>query len=241
MPTGSPASGPSPTARRPFIAPVWHTLSLLLLLGFFGWYDAQHARNVGSLSGVATRGAILRGYLLAILYEWGVAAWAWGGVQFKGGNLPTLTGGRWANWRSLATDMAIAIPFWGMWELTARLIHHAVERAQAQTTPYHPPSGSVEVLLWVLLSVSAGICEEIIYRGYLQQQFRTAARSLVVAVVLQALVFGLVHAYQGWKQVVIIVPLGILYGALVAWRGNLRASAIAHSLSDIFEGWLKFL
>ena len=190
------------------------------------------------MSGVATRAAILRGYLLAILYEWGVAAWAWGGVQFKGGNLRTLTGGR---WRSLATDMVIAIPFWGVWELTARLIHHAVERAQAQTTPYHPPSSLVEVLLWVLLSVSAGICEEIIYRGYLQQQFHTAARSLVVAVVLQALVFGLVHAYQGWKQVVIIVPLGILYGALVAWRGNLRASMIAHSLSDIFEGWLKFL
>jgi hypothetical protein len=42
-------------------------------------------------------------------------------------------------------------------------------------------------------------------------------------------------------ELAIIVPLGILYGALVAWRGNLRASTIAHSLSDIFEGWLKFL
>jgi hypothetical protein len=87
----------------PFIA--------LLLLEFFGWYDAQHARNVGSLSSVATHGAILRGYLLAILYEWGVVAWTWGGVQFKGGNLRTLTGGRWTNWRGLATDMAVAIPF----------------------------------------------------------------------------------------------------------------------------------
>jgi len=241
MPTVSLASGPAPNARRPFIAPVWHTVSLLLLLGFFGWYDAQHARNAGSLSGVARCGATLRGYLLAILYEWGMAAWAWGGVQFKGGNLRTLTGGRWTNWRSLATDMAIVIPFWGIWEATARLIHHVVERVQAQTTPYHPPSGLAEVLLWVLLSVSSGICEEIIYRGYLQQQFRTAARSLVVAVVLQALVFGLVHAYQGWKQVVIIVPLGILYGALVAWRGNLRASIVAHVWSNIFEGWLKFL
>jgi hypothetical protein len=50
-----------------------------------------------------------------------------------------------------------------------------------------------------------------------------------------------VHAYQGWKQVIVIVPLGILYGALVAWRRNLRASMIAHAWSDIFEGWLRFL
>jgi hypothetical protein len=39
----------------------------------------------------------------------------------------------------------------------------------------------------------------------------------------------------------VIAPLGILYGALVAWRGNLRASMIAHAWSDLFEGWLKFL
>jgi hypothetical protein len=35
--------------------------------------------------------------------------------------------------------------------------------------------------------------------------------------------------------------LGILYGALVAWRRNLRASMIAHAWSDLFEGWLRFL
>jgi uncharacterized protein len=239
MPADSTTAALAPTPR-PFIAPAWHTLSLLLILGFFSWYDAQHAQNAGS-SAAATRGAILRGYLLSILYEWGMAAWAWGGVQFKGGNLRTLSGGRWTSWRRLAQDVAIAIPFWGVWELTARVVHHAVERVQTPTTAYHPPAGFAEVFLWILLSVSAGVCEEIIYRGYFQQQFRAATRSVMVAVILQASVFGMVHAYQGWKQVVMIAPLGILYGALVAWRANLRASMIAHVWSDIFEGWLKFV
>jgi hypothetical protein len=228
-------------AARPLIAPVWHTLSLLLMLGFFGWYDAQHAQNAGSSSAAAAHGTVLRGYLLPILYEWGLAAWAWGGVQFKGGNLRTLTGGRWTSWRGLAQDVAIAIPFWGVWELTARLVHHAVEPVQTPTTAYHPPASLAEVSLWILLSVSAGVCEEIIYRGYFQQQFRAATRSVIAAVILQAFVFGLVHAYQGLKQVVMIAPLGILYGALAAWRGNLRATMIAHAWSDIFEGWLKFV
>jgi uncharacterized protein len=162
-------------------------------------------------------------------------------VQFKDGNLRALTGGRWTTWRSLGLDVAIAILFWVVWELTARVVHHAVERAQTQASAYHPPSGFAEVLLWILLSVSAGICEEIVYRGYLQQQFRAAAGNVIAAVILQGLVFGLVHAYQGWKQVVMIAPLGMLYGALVAWRGNLRSSMIAHAWSDIFEGWLKFV
>jgi membrane protease YdiL (CAAX protease family) len=162
----------------------------------------------------------------------------WSAVQ---GNLRTLSGGRWTSWRRLAQDVAIAIPFWGVWELTARVVHHAVERVQTPTTAYHPPAGFAEVFLWILLSVSAGVCEEIIYRGYFQQQFRAARRSVMVAVILQASVFGMVHAYQGWKQVVMIAPLGILYGALVAWRANLRASMIAHLWSDIFEGWLKFV
>jgi hypothetical protein len=176
-----------------------------------------------------------------IFYEWGMAAWAWGGVLFKGGNLRTLTGGRWTSWRSLAVDVAIAVPFWAVWELTARLVHLAVDRVQSPTTPYYPPSGFVEVFLWIALSVSAGVCEEIVFRGYLQQQFRAATRSVIAAVILQGFVFGLLHTYQGWKQVMVIIPLGILYGALVAWRRNLRASMIAHAWSDIFEGWLKFV
>jgi hypothetical protein len=121
------------------------------------------------------------------------------------------------------------------------LVQLAVARVQTPTTPYQPPSGFLEVFLWILLSVSAGICEEIVFRGYLQQQFRAATRSIALAVLLQGLLFGLVHVYQGWKHVIVIVPLGILYGALVAWRRNLRASMLAHAWSDLFEGWLRFL
>ena len=229
-------------ARQPFIAPLWHTFSILLILGYFSYLDARHGSSAGSSTQAAVNhGAVVRGCLLSIFYEWGMASWAWGGVQFKGGDLRVLTGGRWTSLRSFALDVAIAIPFWVVWELTAWLVHLVVDRVNTPTTPYHPPTGLVEVMLWILLSISAGICEEIVYRGYLQQQFRAATRSVTVAVILQGLFFGLVHAYQGWKQVIVIAPLGILYGALVAWRGNLRASMIAHAWSDLFEGWLKFL
>jgi Type II CAAX prenyl endopeptidase Rce1-like len=57
----------------------------------------------------------------------------------------------------------------------------------------------------------------------------------------ERLIFGLAHSYQGWKAVLVISVLGMLYGVLAALRGNLRANIIAHASTDIFEGWLKFL
>jgi len=62
--------------------------------------------------------------------------------------------------------------------------------------------------------------------------------SLAAGVVLQALIFGAGHAYQGFKQVVVISVLGLLYGALAAWRKNLRPGMIAHTVSDIVGGLL---
>jgi hypothetical protein len=67
-------------ARQSLIAPLWHTLSVLLIFGYFSFRDAQHAQNAASV--VAPHGAIIRAYLLMIFYEWGMAAWAWGGAQF---------------------------------------------------------------------------------------------------------------------------------------------------------------
>ncbi|MFZ0883862.1 MAG: CPBP family intramembrane glutamic endopeptidase, partial [Candidatus Acidiferrales bacterium] len=148
---------------------------------------------------------------------------------------------RWTTWRSVALDVAIAIPFWGVWELTAWLVSRAVESVHAAAGSYQPPSGFAEVSLWILLSISAGICEEIVFRGYLQRQFQAATRSIVAGVILQGAIFGLAHTYQGWKRVIVIAVLGIVYGALVAWRRNLRASILAHAWSDIFEGWLRFI
>jgi hypothetical protein len=58
------------------------------------------------------------------------------------------------------------------------------------------------------VSLSAGFCEELVFRGYLQRQFHAATGNVVVAVALQAIVFGLVHTYQGWKPVLVITVLG---------------------------------
>jgi CAAX protease family protein len=205
------SASPNPTpGTRSFIASPWHTLSILLIFGYFSFRDAQHARVPESAQAALSHAAVLRYYFISIAYEWGMAYWAFVGVHWKGGQLSDLTGGRWTSWRSLALDVAIAIPFWGVWELTAWLVHLAVDRVRIPTTPYQAPSGFAEIFMWILLSISAGVCEELVFRGYLQKQFHVATHSIAAAVILQGIIFGMVHAYQGWKQVIVIVPLGIL-------------------------------
>jgi len=89
--------------------------------------------------------------------------------------------------------------------------------------------------------VTAGICEEMAFRGYLQRQFHALTGNVAWAILLQALVFGIAHGYQGWRNVVIISVLGVLFGVLAAWRKNLRANIISHAFGDFWSGWLKFV
>jgi membrane protease YdiL (CAAX protease family) len=162
-------------------------------------------------------------------------------VHWRGGDFFDLAGGRWKSGQEFLKDVAIALPFWVVWELAARAVHWMLGPDHAKSVQPLLPQSFLEVAVWLAVCVTAGYCEEMIFRGYLQRQFLAMSGSVTVAVVGQALFFGIGHVYQGWKQVAIIVVLGVLYGALAAWRKDLRANIIAHTWSDVWEGWLKFL
>jgi membrane protease YdiL (CAAX protease family) len=86
----------------------------------------------------------------------------------------------------------------------------------------------------MLVALSAGFCEELVFRGYFQRQFHALTGSLAAAVALQALVFGAGHFYEGGWAVAQITLYGVLFGLLAAWRKNLRPGMLAHAWSDIF-------
>ncbi|HKD80263.1 MAG TPA: CPBP family intramembrane glutamic endopeptidase [Candidatus Angelobacter sp.] len=182
---------------------------------------------------------VIKNYFISILADWALFYYCWVGVHWHGGNLQTLTGGRWTSWKQVFVDLAIAFPFWVVWEATAYGVHWLLGPIHARSVSALLPQSGPEILVWILVSLTAGFTEEIQSRGYLQQQFHALSGSIVAAVVGQGLLFGLMHSYQGWHQVIVISVLGVLYGVLAAWRRNLRANMIAHAWSDIWEGWLK--
>lgn len=98
------------------------------------------------------------------------------------------------------------------------------------------PRSATEITLWMFLSLSAGICEEFTIRGYLQKQLHGCFKNATAAVVIQGIIFGAAHAYQGLKLVVTIVVLGSLYGWLAQWRKSTRPGMISHFLQDALGG-----
>jgi membrane protease YdiL (CAAX protease family) len=96
------------------------------------------------------------------------------------------------------------------------------------------PQGIVQSMTWIPVALSAGFCEELAFRGYLQKQFQAITGSAGWAVLIQAIVFGIGHLYEGVGPVARITLFGVLFGLLALWRKSLRPGMIAHAWSDIF-------
>jgi len=115
---------------------------------------------------------------------------------------------------------------------------HSLSRASEikENLGFIVPQGAAEIAAYIALTLSAGFCEELIYRGYFQQQFRAWTNNLWLAVVAQGILFGASHGYQGWRSMAVIAIFGCAFGILAAWRKNLRPGMMAHAWQDLFTG-----
>jgi Type II CAAX prenyl endopeptidase Rce1-like len=58
----------------------------------------------------------------------------------------------------------------------------------------------------------------------------------VAGMLIQGIIFGMGHGYQGVKLVPVIALYGCLFGLLAQWRRSLRPGIIAHFLQDGIAG-----
>jgi len=228
----------APIEGRRLIAPLWHTallVAFLFAIAAYGAY-AQHAAKPGPEL-VERRGSTVPLYLSLLVAEWGLLRFVVaGGLKKTGTTLRDLLGRRWSSWNDVARDVAIALTAWVAWTVSSSLIQHALGHDTAKDISAMLPRSPLEIAAWVALSLTAGFCEEAIFRGYLQTQFRAITGSAVVAVLLQAVVFGVSHGYQGLRNVIAITILGVVYGAIALWRRSLKPTMILHAGTDVMSG-----
>jgi hypothetical protein len=94
------------------------------------------------------------------------------------------------------------------------------------------------VAFTLLLPLTAAIPEEIVYRGFLIRQFEglygNGPAALALAVLSQALIFGLVHFQWGLGGVVMTTTMGLIWGTAFLLCGrNLWVVIMAHSAAHI--------
>ncbi len=92
-----------------------------------------------------------------------------------------------------------------------------------------------EYRLFLAVAITAGVCEELLFRGYffaMTSQWLTLAGATIVS----AVVFGLGHAYQGTNGIVKTTIVGFVLGAVYIGTGSLVWPMILHALIDVQGG-----
>jgi CAAX protease family protein len=181
-------------------------------------------------------------YLFGIGFEWFQILFVLYGLRKTQTSITSLIGGRWNSIWAVVKDLLLGLAFLLLWIVASIVLVVAFQPQRTEAPSYIAvlPRTTIDVILWIVISLSAGFCEELVFRGYLQRQFLALTKDRSHAVVAQALVFGLGHAYQGLFNMVAISVEGMLLGWLVARRKSLRPGMIAHVWQDALIGVMFF-
>jgi membrane protease YdiL (CAAX protease family) len=100
------------------------------------------------------------------------------------------------------------------------------------------PETRRDFLLWIPVSLLAGIAEECAYRRTAFDLLVLIAGSPRFALVACVIAFAAAHLYQGWKAAAGIGLLGLLSHLAVFLTGGLYLSIVVHAAYDLLIGWL---
>ncbi len=101
------------------------------------------------------------------------------------------------------------------------------------------PQDNLERLVFFALVSTVAVCEELIYRGFVQFVFESVSGGYIVAGIIgSAALFALAHLYQGRRGLISTSIVGLLFSTVRAWTGSLLAPFIAHFVADLTVGLL---
>ena len=98
------------------------------------------------------------------------------------------------------------------------------------------PQSRKELIPFFALSVTAGLCEEFLYRGFAMAALTRAGLPVGVVILASSVIFGLAHLYQGRAGFVSTTVLGLLFGGSRAALGSLLPAVMWHMGVDVVAG-----
>jgi membrane protease YdiL (CAAX protease family) len=129
---------------------------------------------------------------------------------------------RW--WLDLLLGVGAGLLLLGVWGVTARFVPVA-RRLEEQLAALLGPLRLSDA---VALAVISGFAEELFFRGAVQGAFGGTWGWVGASVLFALLHTGPGPAFRFWTLFALVA--GLLFGALMAWRGNLLAPFVAHFL-----------
>lgn len=218
-------------------APVWHTILLLvyLLMPVSGWPGAK--QYISQLQA----GPRLDVYLFETGFQLFGVFLVLCGLYINKTQFRELLGKRWQTAEDGFRDIYLAVLFWLLAIGLGVFTYFALGASYTRPSRVLPRTPH-DLVLFIPFAVTAGFCEEVMFRGYLFKQFKALTGSVEVGVVVQALAFSAAHGYdQTIAGVINSFMFGIAFGILTNWKKSLIPAIIGHSWLDISVGIVTVL
>ncbi len=192
-------------------------------------------------AGVA--GARERGYFFTLATAWGltacvIALWLAFGRPFDFLRL----GIGHPRWTAIGLALVALYVVFAWVQRRAILGHADVEqivRRQLGRADALMPHTPREYRLFQFVAITAGICEEVLYRGFVLWYF-TVWTALVPAAIISSVLFGLAHTYIGIPHVIRTMIVGGVFVLLVIGTGSIWPAVVLHAAIDLYSGDLGY-
>jgi membrane protease YdiL (CAAX protease family) len=225
------------------MAPFDFFLAFVLIVGIGAWARREHGRVERAIaSGLMS--ARMSGYRRVILVQWSLVAllflhWVLKSreVSSLGLNLPM-------TWRFGLAMLLTAAGIGFLWYQLRSVKKSEEAREDARKAladlkwllPHTPP----ELDAFMRVSATAGICEEVLYRGFLPW-FLAQWMPFWLAMMISGVLFGIAHAYQGLGGVLKTGLIGIVLGGLTLLAESIVPAILLHIAVDALNGQLAYV
>jgi membrane protease YdiL (CAAX protease family) len=234
------------TAPQP-VASYMHTFLLIIVMLLMAYVSARgFATKQANGEGQDTAFHIGK-YLPTLIWQWILFGVVYVGIKNQGMKLTDIIGGWWKDIEEFLLDIVIAFGFFVTALITLALLQKLLlppEAMDASTRVKNmaplAPHSYMDLGMFILVAITAGIVEETVFRGYFQKQFSAFTGSALIGIVLSAVLFGSGHVYQGKMMALVLAFYGLMFGVMAHFRKNLRPGMIAHIVQDSFSGTMLF-
>lgn len=215
-----------------------HLLIAVSIAGSVAHWRLAYPRAVRAIA-AGVPGARMRLYRYTLVVTWAMAGcvaalWLvygrpWGSLGLELGNP-----------YRLAAGLAIAAVYVGFALAQQRKIAARPDLLARLSTMYRQlapivPGTTEERRAFGAVSITAGICEELFYRGFVMW-YVAAFAGPILAILLSSLLFGFDHLYLGRSYVLRTGIGGIAFALVVLISGSLWPAMIIHATADLVSG-----
>jgi len=225
--------------------PVVHSwdgwLMTLILSGLVPFHGVLAYGRLKMVRGVIPTRRKLRLYGTIVAMEWGLVAATFAIARHHGVGArdmgQTIGNAR----RTLAVTVLGLLGLLALTGFNMHQIRHAGRdelEATVRRARKFVPVNTTQVVAFSAVALTAGICEEILYRGWLVSFMGCLVGSVWVGMILAAVLFGVGHAYQGRQGIAATGTLGILFGTIFVLVKSLVPGQAIHAAVDVVNGIL---